>query len=1260
MRRLVGLTYLIILLGGLATMLAQTTTGTFAGTVLDATGGRVAQAAVTALNVETGQKFKAVTTDTGDFIIVQLPTGQYEVDVVAKGFKTLSRKGLTLDVAGKVTLDLTLEIGSISESVSVTAEAPMLRTQDAQVGDIINSLMVENLPQLDRNALDLMKLSGNVAGNGVPGGFQSDIRLNGGRQQGLDVLVDGNSVILGKGHNVGSGGTPTMEQVDEFKVITNGIPAEYGRVSGGLLTLVTKGGTNEFHGQLFEYFQNQMLNANSWEFNNESTYTPGHKAPVAAFHNNEYGFRVGGPVEVPKVYNGKNKTFFFVNWEQTKNRQAGNPKLSMAATTADKNGNMSDIIANGAGPMMYDPLGDATYDPTANAGNGAWVHTVLMPNNGTTVPAARIGPVAQKVDALMPAPNHTPQPGWTQQYAYIGYQADTTNAYQWETRLDHMITDNQRITVRFNRNNSSSGSSEWYDALDPLTGSTVNHALNGSVAYTLTATPTTVFDIRASVIHSPGSSGQAWGAVGKDDGKWGIDPVMEGLINSTPGAIDYRVWTSNMNGWGDNPGVQSQSSTSLDANTSYDLTASVTKIWNRHTIKSGFDTRRMYDNHLQLVYGPISYQSLATEVSDDNNWDSTLNHSPDGRGFADSWGDWLMGMGGVDVSQTAPINLMNRQGYYAAYVQDDFKVSKKLTLNLGLRWDMETPITDRYNHVYGWIQDAPSAWSVPSGYSWTGALQAAGLTAAQIATIPTPTWVTNGKLPNGAPCYIKSPTCPGNTPFEYHPWQFAPRLAAAYSLNNKTVLRASWGMMYLTATGDYWNSYITDADRASEPYPPLRSQGVGGTYGNLVENNAHLFQPSEIVPFSNTNAALDYTVGGFYESGGTVTDNHPAREQNWNFSVQRQLPGQMLLEVGYNGNHSGDLPINGYPVSPFTEKNLLGPSFQKLYQTQVVNPFSSQEQPLNAYSGATVPLGTLLLDNPIFGGVNIQGVNAGRSNYNAATIKLDKRFAQGLIFLFNYTFSKSLDDVGNINGGPGAIAAAPLQSFQTFASAYGYSPADMTHRFSFYHDYQFPVGRGRRFLGAPKGIAGKVIDYAIGGWEYAGIWSFHSGTPLTFSCLQSNISASAGVATLFPVVSGAIANSAFGGDPNKLLVSTLDNIGTGYNNTTGVFNPGSFTVRRFNGANFTDPEPLTPGNIPNVYPWIRNPSSWGYDASLMKNFGIAREGKIYLQLRAEASNVFNMRGLGTYNTTWDSAGFGLIQNSAQNPRHMKISARLFF
>ena len=378
-------------------MLAQTTTGTFGGTVSDATGGRVAQAAVTALNVETGQKFKAVTTDTGDFIIVQLPTGQYEVDVVAKGFKTLSRKGLTLDVAGKVTLDLTLEIGSISESVSVTAEAPMLRTQDAQVGDIINSLMVENLPQLDRNALDLMKLSGNVAGNGVPGGFQSDIRLNGGRQQGLDVLVDGNSVILGKGHNVGSGGTPTMEQVDEFKVITNGIPAEYGRVSGGLLTLVTKGGTNEFHGQLFEYFQNQMLNANSWEFNNELTYTPGHKAPVAAFHNNEYGFRVGGPVEVPKIYKGKNKTFFFVNWEQIKNRQAGNPKLSMAATTADKNGNMSDIIANGAGPMMYDPLGDATYDPTANAGNGAWVHTVLMPNNGTTVPAARIGPVAQKV-----------------------------------------------------------------------------------------------------------------------------------------------------------------------------------------------------------------------------------------------------------------------------------------------------------------------------------------------------------------------------------------------------------------------------------------------------------------------------------------------------------------------------------------------------------------------------------------------------------------------------------------------------------------------------------------------------------------------------------------------------------------------------------------------------------------------------------------------------------------------------------------------
>ncbi|MDR3717458.1 MAG: TonB-dependent receptor [Bryobacteraceae bacterium] len=1245
-------------------MLAQTTTGTFGGTVSDATGGRVAQAAVTALNVETGQQYKAVTSHIGDFVIVQVPPGNYEIDVVAPGFKTLSRKGLNLEVAGKVTLDLTLEIGSISESVSVTGEAPMLRTQDAQIGEIINSLAVENVPQLDRDPLNLLRLSGDISGdinaNSPAGSPGSNVRINGGRMQGMDVLIDGNSVISGKYHALYAGATPSMEQVEEFKVITNGIPAEYGRVSGGLVTLATKGGTNGLHGQGFEYFRNQMLNAQTWE-QNWQAQTP------ATFHQNDFGGAIGGPVVLPKVYDGRNKTFFFFNYEGVRASHGGTSELGMAASQNDRNGNLSGLLSGGGsgyGPTMYDPLGDVAFEVLPNTAQypggplpaaactvapGCQVKLTLFPNNGTVIPAARLDGYAQKVDALMPLPNHTPTPGWSQMDAYLGYQNSFTTDNRWETRIDHNLTTNNRLTLRFDRDNYTNGQSSWYDELNPGNQQVRPGALQGSLGWTWTASPTLVLELRGSVMHNPSTSGYIFP---NNEANWPIDPVMMGLTGGFPGAIDNRVWSSNGSGWGDYPGVQNQDVASLDAQTTYTASAAVTKIWRQHTFKTGFETRRMYDNHWEKLYGPADYQGSATVQSNDNRWDDTINHNTQspGAAYADSWGSWLLGMPD-DSSQTSRLTLANAQNYYAAYIQDDFKVNQKLTLNLGLRWDMETPLTERYKDIYAWNPNAPSAYSL-SGYSWTGALQTAGLTAAQIAQVPTPSWVTNGKLPNGAPCYAGTPQCPSNVLFKYHPRQFAPRLAAAYALGSKTVLRASWGMMYLTATGDYWDSWVTAQANASSPYPPDRTDGNTGTQ---VHTNMSQFLSTEVIPFNRTNAALNYTIGGFGEQAGTDVNKHPPMEQNWNLGIQRQLPTNILLEVGYNGNHSGDL-LTSQTMSPYPV-NLINPKFGSLFATQVANPLAGQVQALNSFSQATVPLGILMLSNPAFGGLNLYGQNIGRANYNAATLKVQKRLSQGLTFLFTYTYSKSLDDVGSpasISTGSGAKAA---QSFQTVSNLYGYSPYDMTHRLTFYHDYQLPFGRGRRFLGSPKGVSGKVLDGIAGGWEYAGIWIHHSGTPLQFTTLSDNVSITQGISALFGSITGNIGQitpSSFNGNPNSLLTSGQVNVGSGGTDL------GSATGRRFDPSLFTNPVSMTPGNIPNIYPWIRNPGANSYDASLMKNFAIAQEGKIYLQFRVEAQNVLNIRGLGGYNTTYGSPDFGLITSSAQDPRNMQVSARLFF
>ncbi len=1234
MRRLVTLAYLILLvLGGLATVLAQTTTGAFGGTVSDATGGRVAQAAVTALNVETGQKYKAVTSDTGDFIIVQVPPGKYEVDIAAKGFKSLSRKGLTLDVAGKVTLDLTLEIGSISESISVTGEAPLMRTQDAQVGDIIDSLMIENVPQLDRNPLELLRLTGDMSGS-AKFGNQNDTRINGGRASGLDVLVDGNTILAGKSHAVTDSAPPSMEQVAEFKVITNGIPAEYGRVSGGLLELATKSGTNQLHGQLFEYFRNQLFNANTWE-QNWSSYDPAHpnqKAKRMQFHQNDYGGNVGGPVVLPKIYSGKNRTFFFVNWEGQNYRQAAVNRFGRSVSAAEQAGNLSDLLYSNTPPQMYDPLGDIGKDS-----QGRLIKLTLFPGNGTILPATRVDPLAKIIMGYMPAANHASMPGYTQGDTYLGQRGYKWDDKRWEVRLDHNFTDNSRLTLRFNRDYWSDQSSQWYNDLSPADGDIRPGSIEGSLGWTWTATPTTIVELRGGVMHNPNLRDPSWNV--PNQSSWPIDPLVKQLTRNMPADLLYMDWAA-APAWGgeNNLGNQDFVFQSLDTATTYNGVGAVTKIWGRHTIKTGAELRRSFDNHWEDLSGFITYGSNGGNAVGQLNYQDNI--WTNNNWFANSFGSFLLGVPDASTKQST-LNLANATNYYGAYLQDDFKVSRKLTVNFGLRWDMETPMTERHNDISLWDASRASPYTIPASYNWANALAQAGLTPAQIAQVPTPSWVTSGKLPNGYPCFAASPECKARGQSGYYPWQFAPRFGVAYQLNRKTVLRGSWGLMYITATGDYWNGWVVDASHATSS-----STDRDPVTGNVAHNNASMFYPNQYVSFNPSTPWLQYNIGSGYEGAGTSNTLHSPHEYNWNFSIQREIPWKILVEAGYNGNHGSEL-ITSAPDAVFPA-NLVDPKYSDLFRTMVANPFASQVNNTGLYTNATVPLGILMLANPVNGGLTIYGMNIGRSNYNAGTLKLNKRLAQGVTFLLTYTYSKLLDDVGNNTTGGGG-GSKPMQSFQTIKDLYGYSPQDQTHRFTFYHDVQFPFGKGRKFLGSPTSLGAKVFDGVIGGWEYAGIWIYHSGTPLNFTPQVTTVSQYSGVSSLFGSITAtpmsAITPSGYTSD-SQVLASGLDD-------------HSKFTVRRFDSSKFSNPTDMTVGNMPDIFPWIRNPGATSYDGSLMKNFRLWREGT-RLQVRVEAQNLLNIRGLGAYNTTFGSPDFGLITSSAQNPRNMQMSMRLFF
>jgi hypothetical protein len=1204
-----------LLLGFASVVWAQT--AQIAGSISDPFGGAVPATAVTATNTQTGIRRTSVSNEQGNYGIPVLPPGTYDVVVRKEGFKAVSRGGIRLQVNDSVTLNFQLEVGAQIQTITVEADPPLLRTADAEVGTVITSLMIANLPQLDRNPLNLLRLAGNVSGAGRvtnSSTASTDTRINGGRSYGIEFQLDGGSIMTGKSHSVGLTAIPDMETVGEFKVIANGMSAQYGRASGGLVEVATKGGANRLHGQLFEYFHNQLLNANSWEQNWSSPYVPGKKADRAVFHQNDYGGVASGPVV-------RNRTFFLFDLEQFKKRTGAVNQLGSAPTAAEREGDLSGLLYAGVGAQMYDPLGNIVKDE-----NGNFIKTTPMGGDGKHIPASRIDPLARRVLAYMALPNHTATPGYSQYNGYLGQTRQMQDRTSWTVRLDHNFTEEHHFSFRFNRMNYGNVQTEWFNDLRPDKADYANQSVSTSFGWDWTISPTSMLSVRTSVVHNPDQNGPNYSF---DMRGWELDPVMLAMENYLPN-VSFRTWSADPGWGGQNFLGGDQTFPAASPDTNYTFAASVSKIYGRHTIKTGVEHRRFYSNHFEHLSGTINYYgaAVAQENYGDPFWSSASSR-------ANGFGSFLLGIPDSADNQYS-MNAANSTRYYAAFVQDDFKAASRLTLNLGLRWDMDTPLSERSDRLFGWDPDAASPYTIPEGWSWSDALSGAGLGAAEIASLPVPQWARSGKLPKGAGFFVGTPGYEGRLAAAYHPWHFAPRLGAAYSLTPHTVLRASWGMSYITVTGNYWAAWVAGSDSAASTV--FDRSAVNG---NLEHSNMSLFYPQEYVKYAATNAALNQNLLTYAGSNSLWNkDADMPREYNFGVSIQHQI-GSVLLEAGWAGNHSGNLlatqSSTQFPAS------LLSTKYTKLFATMVDNPLYGQVQDTSTYTHQQVPLGALMLSNPAFGGFSISGLNIGRSNYNAFNVKVEKRLSMGVAFLLNYSLSKSLDNVGNLTGDQGEKTA---QSYQSVADLYGVSPLDETHRLSFYHDVQLPFGKGRRFLGDPDSLAGRIVDRVVGGWELAGTATLRSGRPVSFVPLQGDMFHSSGIQTLWGQMTG---------DPNSLYFT--DN---GQVLTSGLTDP-SAQVRRFDASHFMTSAQagMIASNIPAIAPWTRNPGAASYDASLMKNFRLRGEA-MNVQLRVEAQNLFNIRGFGTYDSNYDSPTFGLITSSAQNPRNMQISARLTF
>jgi hypothetical protein len=1250
----------------------QTGKGSISGRIVDQSGGVVPGAKVAVINSSTGVRQEALTNNEGYFEALSLIPSTYDVEVQAPNFKTLVRRGILVQVEDHIGLELKLEVGQITESITITAEGPQLRTEDAQTGEVVTESMIQTLPSnngggVSRDPLLLLVLSGDVQGSGARAGTglnigtnstnsgQSDTRINGGRTGSIEYYVDGVPASSNFGHNV-SIATPAYDDVSEFKVVTNGISSEYGRLSGGAVSVTTKSGTNGLHGQLFEYNQQPGFNANTWNADASGT-------PKGGYHQNDFGFALGGPVILPHLYNGKAKTFWFANYDGVRIKYSGAPNFASIPTPTERTGDLSDygVAGSATNPLadVWNPFAGSSYPNlvTTPAGTQGYQRTTEL---GNIIPKADLDPTVQGYMSQLPALNNTPIAGSPMGNDYKYSQPQTQHVNQWGMRIDQVITENQRLFFHFSH-------AEWFYATGPMIPSVPTSNLTETpggwaptLGYDWTINPTTNLELRVGGNFSPFSSGNILPS-NFSNAPFHYSQQIQTLLGSTNNIVGLNgIDDAGQNVPGANAGgsygFNGASSTRYNS-TNAQWSGMLTKILGRHTLKFGYEGRRYYDNFKSSASTTMFVDAEA--VGPYSNYDQSWGP----QGNANGLGQFLLGVDSW-LQITSPFARNYRLNYYASFVQDDFKVTPKLTLNLGLRWETESPITEKRDQLNVWDPTATPGFYIDPGYNFTSSLTAAGLNPSQVQT---PAWV-NGGLPAGAIRLVGTQQHPSSNANDWHPWNFAPRIGAAYQLTPKTVIRASYSILYVPTSG----SLAAFAESPGINYTAQASsapqQGQGQTVSVPETGLQNLQMPFvdpavQITTPTRDNLTANYLASnlGQTSSGAISRYMHMPMESDWSLGLQYQLPWNVLVEADYVGNHSGSLLAKDTP-SRFPKALYTGGSTganATIYATQVANPFEGQ----GANNGPTVALGSLETLWPYFGLFQVQGVNAGTSNYNALNLRIQKRFSNGFQLLFNYTFSRLLDDVGGSDSGLGAGPASGYgqfglvpQSVDTFRSTYGLDGSDQTNRISAFYDYQLPLGRGRKFMGSPDSFGAKVLDGFIGGWELSGNTVWHSGTPVIWN-FPTNNQGSYGVFQQY-------ATFAPGTGLNDLVASGFSDPSQA---RVGPNGPGSSTVAAFNRATFnlnpttSKVDLFTYGNIPPIFTGIRNPGSWNSNLSILKNFPIfSADGSRYLQFRMEALNIFNHPGYGNYDANVSDGNFGLITGTANTSRQIQLALKFVF
>jgi hypothetical protein len=964
-----------------------------------------------------------VSNSVGEYTFPALNPATYTVVAQAPGFKSIEKKSINVATQAAVTADLVLTVGQVTESVNVTEDVPLIESANASTGQVIDRQRLIDLPNLGRNPFMMSKLSQNVVQVGNPKfnrmqdqSGSSQISIAGGPVRGNNYLLDGISITDSTNRAVI---IPSLESVQEVKVQANTYDAEMGRTGGGTFNTFLKSGSNTMHGSAFGY-----LRETEWVANNFFSNRAGQPRIEQPFRN--YGASIGGPVRLPKIYDGRNRTFFWVAGEAYRQTEAAGTRLAVP-TMLERAGDFSQTrSAAGAQQVLYDPLTSRT------AADGSIVRDAFA---GNIIPGNRLSTVGRNLAAYYPAPSSA-----AAFYGDLNFNA-TVGAYnradQTTWKVDHTITNWWRASASYLHYGSREPGNAWFPNLaSPNQGLLFRKVDATQVNSTLTPTPTMVVAVRYGFNRFPNFSAPS---------SFGFDITRLGFPTSLASQIAAPAF----------PGVSMGDLTSYGGGGvsqnvyhSRSFAASLSKFVGRHSWKFGFDYRVLnHDGQPTVNAGTYSFNDTFTRA--------TPARTTAGTGA--SLASLLLGYP-ASGSATVSSNVFNFVRYYAGFIHDDFRVNSKLSLNLGLRYEWETGISDRNNSfVVGFNPDKTNPLqNNVTGITLRGTVMYAGV--------------------NG------NPTTSGNP----NKNKFSPRIGVAYALNNKTTLRGGYGMFWAPIPFS-----LQDPIGYTQSTPYVASNDNNATPAGSLDNP---FPSGLLKPVGNAAGEL----AGIGQ--GVAAYDLQARStlvQQYSFDVQRQLGGGIALAMGYVGSKSTHLVQGTGNINI----NQLDPQFLSLgsaLNQSVANPMAGKGG-LFAVASATISRSQFLRPFPQFTSVTLQNSDKSRALYHSFFARAQKRMGQGLSMIATYTWSLNQDSsfsgAGNVYSGQPGTA----QDNYDLEAEYGLSTSHTPHRLSTAITYELPFGKGRLFL-----ANNRWLDYAVGGWSINTVGTFQTGFPLAITQVNNN------------------------------------------------------------------------------------------------------------------------------------------------------------